>query len=183
MLGTIRRLGEENGLTAAVAAHGVAGSNALADCSDQFIDRVLTVNWETVPALYRTVESSLKQAKGSYVVVASQAALGGESENIVYCASKFAINGWIEAQQALVNEVSFHSLCPGSTKSPLLMMAQKQFALAEGVTPEEYYAERAKPISLGRYGEPREMGAAAYYLTRPGARPTILPVTGGDVLL
>lgn len=79
--------------------------------------------------------------------------------------------------------MSFHALCPGATNSPLLVTAQKQFAAAQGITPEQYHTERAEQISLGRYGEPREMAAAAYYLTRPGARPTVLPVTGGDVLV
>ncbi len=176
-------LAAATGLRAVVAAHGVAGSNALANCSDTFINRVLTINWVSIPRLYDAVGDTLRASRGTFVAVSSQAALGGESENVVYCAAKFAVNGWITAQQAVVPEVSFHSLCPGPTHSALLMAAQAQFAAAMGLTVEQYAVERAKQISLGRYGEPREMGAAAFYLTRPGPRPTVLPVTGGDVLL
>lgn len=43
-LDQIAGLAASTGLSAVVAAHGVAGSNALADCSDAFIDRVLTIN-------------------------------------------------------------------------------------------------------------------------------------------
>lgn len=182
-LDQIAGLAASTGLSAVVAAHGVAGSNALADCSDAFIDRVLTINWASIPRLYDAVAAALLANRGTFVAVSSQAALGGESENIVYCAAKFAVNGWISAQQASVPEVSFHSLCPGPTHSALLMTAQAQFAAAMGLTVEQYAVERAKQIALGRYGEPREMSAAAYYLTRPGPRPTVLPVTGGDVLL
>ncbi|MCA4132538.1 SDR family oxidoreductase [Arthrobacter sp. M4] len=183
VLARIGELAEQTRLTAVVVAHGIAGSSALPDCTEEFTDRVLRINWSTIPALFDAVETTLTRNQGKYIAVASQAALGGESENIVYCASKFAINGWIQAKQDLGGPISFHSICPGATNSPLLMKAQKQFAAAAGQTPEEYYTQRAKPISLGRYGEPREMGAAAYYLSQPGPKPTILPVTGGDVLL
>jgi NAD(P)-dependent dehydrogenase (short-subunit alcohol dehydrogenase family) len=183
VLATIRRLAQETGLTAVVAAHGIAGSSALPDCNEQFVDRVMKINWATIPTLFSSVESVLAANDGSYIAVASQAALGGEAENIVYCASKFAINGWIEMQQKLNTEISFHSICPGSTNSALLRKAQTQFAVAAGLTPDEYYIERAKQISLGRYGEPREIAASAYYLAQRGPRPTILPVTGGDVLV
>jgi NAD(P)-dependent dehydrogenase (short-subunit alcohol dehydrogenase family) len=182
-LSHIGELAEQTGLTAVVAAHGIAGSSALPDCSDEFIDRVMRINWSTIPALFDAVEPALARNQGKYIAVASQAALGGESENIVYCGSKFAVNGWIQAKQDLGGPVSFHSICPGPTHSALLQKATIQFAAALGITSEEYQIERAKPISLGRYGEPREMGAAAYYLSQPGPKPTILPVTGGDVLL
>ena len=171
------------GLTAVVAAHGIAGSAALGDCSDQFIDRVLSVNWSTIPLLFDAVRDVLRLNNGAYVAVASQAALIGEAENAAYCAAKFAVNGWVQAQAELADGYTVHSLCPGATNSPLLMAAQKKFALAEGISPEVYYQQRTVQISLGRYGEPSEIAAAAAYLTTPGPRPVVLAVTGGDVLL
>ena len=183
---TLRRLAERahtTGLTAVVAAHGIAGSAAIADCTDEFIDRVLSVNWATIPLLFNAVRDTLRSNRGTFIAVASQAALIGEAENAAYCAAKFAVNGWVQAQSAAADGYTVHSLCPGATNSPLLIEAQKKFAAAEGISREEYYQRRTIQVSLGRYGEPHEIAAAAAYLATPGPRPTVLAVTGGDVLL
>lgn len=169
-------------LTAVVAAHGVAGSSALEDCSPEFVDRVLAVNATTIPLLFATTRPQLERTGGAFIAVASQAALTGEAGNIAYCAAKFAVLGWVQAMAARLSGVSVHALCPGATNSDLLIAAQKRFAAAEGATPEEYYAERARQIAIGRYGEPREIAAAAAYLTTRGRRPIVLAVTGGDVM-
>lgn len=183
VLTQIASLARTTGLSGAIAAHGIAGSAALADCTDDFIDRVLSVNWATVPLLFDAVREALLTSNGTFVVVASQAAIIGEAENAAYCAAKFAVNGWVQAQAEVADGYTVHSLCPGATNSPLLVAAQKKFALAEGITPEQYYSQRTVQISLGRYGEPSEIAAAAAYLTTPGPRPVVLAVTGGDVLL
>lgn len=172
----------EHGLRAVVAAHGVAGSAVLSDCSPEFVARVLAVNATTIPMLYASVESYLRESHGAFVAVASQAALTGEAGNTAYCAAKFAVLGWVKAMTASNTEVSFHALCPGATMSPLLIAAQKQFAAAEGISPEEYFDERARQIAVGRYGEPSEIAAAANYLTGAHTKPLVLAVTGGDVL-
>jgi NAD(P)-dependent dehydrogenase (short-subunit alcohol dehydrogenase family) len=179
----ITTLSHDTKLTGVVAAHGIAGSAALKDCTDEFIDRVIAVNWSTIPIVFDAVKGALKANGGSFVAIASQAALIGESENAAYCAAKFAVNGWVESQAKHADGYTVHSLCPGATNSPLLIAAQKKFALAEGMTPEEYYKARTVQISLGRYGEPHEIAAAAAYLCTPGPRPVVLAVTGGDVLL
>ncbi|MDQ6752942.1 MAG: SDR family oxidoreductase, partial [Actinomycetota bacterium] len=111
------------------------------------------------------------------------AALIGEAENAAYCAAKFAVNGWVEEQAQRTSTLSVHALCPGATNSALLIAAQQKFAAAEGVSAQEYYDQRAAQIAVGRYGEPEEIAAAAAFLAAPGPRPTIMAVTGGDVLL
>jgi NAD(P)-dependent dehydrogenase (short-subunit alcohol dehydrogenase family) len=183
VLRRLAELSDETGLTAVVAAHGIAGSAALLDCSDDFVSRVLSINWSTIPLLFDAVRGRLKASSGSFIAIASQAALIGEAENTAYCAAKFAVNGWVQAQAALADGYTVHALCPGATNSPLLFAAQKKFALAEGVSPDAYYRARTTQISLGRYGEPREIAAAAAYLAQPGPRPVVLAVTGGDILL
>ncbi len=169
-------------LRAAVAAHGVAGSAVLADCTPQFVDRVLTVNASTIPLLYRAVRTRLQAANGAFVAIASQAALIGEAGNTAYCAAKFAVLGWVRAVAQRESDLTLHALCPGATNSQLLITAQQQFAAADGIGVEDYYRERARQIAVNRYGEPREIAAAASYLSSGGRRPVVLAVTGGDVL-
>lgn len=170
-------------LDAVVAAHGVAGSAALENCTPEFVNRVLTVNWRTVPSLFKAVERQLSASYGIFVSVASQAALSGESENAAYCAAKFGVRAWSETQALVRADIAFRCICPGATESPLLIAAQRQFAEAEGVTQEEYYKARTRQISLGRYGKPSEIAASILYLSARGTRPRVLAVTGGDGLL
>lgn len=179
---TIDRVIGDGELTAVVAAHGVAGSSTLPDCTPEFVDRVLAVNASTVPLLFDTVRTHLERTGGAFIAVASQAALTGEAGNIAYCAAKFAVLGWVREMASRSTGVTVHALCPGATNSDLLIAAQKRFAAAEGVTSEEYYAQRARQIAIGRYGEPHEIAAAAEYLATRGRRPVVLAVTGGDVM-
>ena len=169
-------------LRTVVAAHGIAGSALIEDCTDGFVSTVLEVNFLTVPRLFAAVRSRLAETRGSFIAVASQAALTGEAGNVAYCAAKFGVLGWVNAVADDAADVSVHALCPGATNSKLLVAAQRRFAAAEGVSPEEYYRDRAKQIAVGRYGEPEEIAAAAAYLAAGGQRPRVLAVTGGDVL-
>jgi NAD(P)-dependent dehydrogenase (short-subunit alcohol dehydrogenase family) len=169
-------------LRAVVAAHGVAGSAPIEDCTEDFVSRVVDVNFVTIPRLFEVVSPRLEQTKGSFIAVASQAALTGEAGNIAYCAAKFAVMGWVNSVAVRSTDVAVHALCPGATNSKLLVAAQERFATAAGMSPEEYYQYRANQISVGRYGEPEEIAAAAAYLAGGHRRPRILAVTGGDVL-
>lgn len=169
-------------LRAVVAAHGIAGSANVEDCHEDFVSRVLDVNFRTIPRLFRAVTPALERAGGAFIAVASQAALAGEAGNVAYCAAKFAVVGWVNAMAATATGVSLPALCPGATNSKLLVAAQQRFAAAAGVSPGQYYRDRAKQISIGRYGEPEEIAGAAAYLAGGLPRPRVLAVTGGDVL-
>ncbi len=183
VLTELRELADEQEVKAVVAAHGVAGSAALRDCTPEFVDKVLAVNGETVPLLHEAVSDLLAARHGAFVAVASQAALTGEAENSAYCAGKFAVLGWIRSMAQSVATTRFHALCPGATESPLLRAAQTKFAAAAGMSADEYYHARAEQIALGRYGLPEEIAAAAVYLSDArGTAPTVLAVSGGDVL-
>lgn len=172
-------------LTCVIAAHGVDGSGALVDLDPSFVQRVLSVNAATIPPLLGLVLPALKRTRGTFVVIASQAGLQAEPNNAAYCASKFAIVGWVKAiAPAMASEgVAVRALCPGCTKSPLLFDAQARFAEARGMPVEEFIDERREGIPVGRFAEVEETAAAALYLAAPGmARPVVFAATGGEVL-
>jgi len=172
-------------LHAVVAAHGIPGAGALAHMNRERIDAILAVNAVTIPALLRATLAPLAaDGGGAFVAIASQAALRGEPDNAVYCASKWAVTGWVSAiaPHLALDGVRVRALCPGRTEGPLLERALEGFAAEAGQTVEEYVADILKLIPLGRYARVEETAAAAVYLAETTAtRPTILATSGGEV--
>lgn len=180
----LARMWGDGPLDCVIAAHGIDGSGALAELNPVFVERVLSVNAASIPALLRLTLPALRQARGIFVVIASQAGLQAEANNAAYCAAKFAVVGWVRAlAPALRTEgVALRALCPGCTKSPLLFGAQARFAAAQGVELSAFLGERMARIAVGRFAEVEETAAAALYLADKGDRPVIFAATGGEVL-
>ncbi len=184
-LKALRRCFAGESLDAVIAAHGIPGAGALEHMSRKRIDAILAVNAVTIPALLRATLASLAaDGGGTFVAIASQAALRGEPDNAVYCASKWAVTGWVSAiaPHLAADGVHVRALCPGRTEGPLLESALEGFAAETGQTVEEYVADILKVIPLGRYARVEETAAAAVYLAETSsARPTILATSGGEV--
>ena len=83
-----------------VAAHGIAGAEALATIAPATTERVMGANTVSVFRLYDAVAAGLARRDGTFLAVASQAGLVGEANNGVYCASKFALIGWLRGSTA-----------------------------------------------------------------------------------
>jgi NAD(P)-dependent dehydrogenase (short-subunit alcohol dehydrogenase family) len=181
----LARVWGDGPLDAVIAAHGIDGSGAISDLAPSFVERVLSVNAATVPALLHLTLPALRLARGTFVVIASQAGLSAEANNAAYCAAKFAVVGWVRALAPTLRAeegVTLRALCPGCTKSPLLFGAQARFAAARGVELAAFLRERMAAIPVGRFAEVEETAAAALYLAGPGERPVVFAATGGEVL-
>lgn len=171
-------------LGAVVAAHGVPGAGALTGMSRERIRLILAVNAGTLPALLAATLEPLRAGGGAFVVVASQAALRGEPDNAVYCASKWGVRAWGQAIAPHLRQegVFVRVLCPGRTEGPLLERALEGFASAAGQTVPAYVAGVLALIPVGRYATTVETAAAAVYLADPSpARPGLLATSGGEV--
>lgn len=181
----LRALVEETGLDAVIAAHGVDGSAPLEQLSDDFVRRVMDVNARSVTALLQLVLSALRATHGTFEVIASQAGLVAEADNAAYCASKFAIVGWVRsiAPALAAGGVHVRAFCPGCTETPLLFAGQERFAAAKGVPTDLFVQARKDGIPVKRFASVRETAAVAIYLAEPGrTRPLVLAATGGEVL-
>jgi NAD(P)-dependent dehydrogenase (short-subunit alcohol dehydrogenase family) len=87
-----------NTLDAVVHNAGIAVAGVLEDLSDADIRRVMETNFFGVLALTRALLPTFRaQGHGRIVVVSSQAALAGQPGNSMYCASKWALEGWAES--------------------------------------------------------------------------------------
>ena len=87
-----------NALDAVVHNAGIAVAGVLEDLPDAEIRRVMETNFFGVLALTRALLPAFRaQGHGRIVLVSSQAALAGQPGNSMYCASKWALEGWAES--------------------------------------------------------------------------------------
>jgi NAD(P)-dependent dehydrogenase (short-subunit alcohol dehydrogenase family) len=87
-----------NALDAVVHNAGIAVAGVLEDLSDADIRRVMDTNFFGVLKLTRALLPIFRaQRRGRIVLVSSQSALAGQPGNSMYCASKWALEGWAES--------------------------------------------------------------------------------------
>jgi NAD(P)-dependent dehydrogenase (short-subunit alcohol dehydrogenase family) len=87
-----------NKLDAVVHNAGVATAGAFEDVPESELRRVMETNFFGVLGLTRALLPTFRsQGNGRIVLVSSEAAFMGQPTNSIYCASKWAIEGWAEA--------------------------------------------------------------------------------------
>jgi NAD(P)-dependent dehydrogenase (short-subunit alcohol dehydrogenase family) len=87
-----------NKLDAVVHNAGVAAAGAFEDVLEPELRRVMETNFFGVLGLTRALLPTFRaQGTGRMVLVSSEAAFMGQPTNSIYCASKWAIEGWAEA--------------------------------------------------------------------------------------
>ena len=85
-------------LDAVVHNAGVAVGGAFEDMSDEQLRRVMETNFFGVLELTRALMPTFRrQRAGRIVIVSRESAFAGQPANSIYCASKWAIEGWAEA--------------------------------------------------------------------------------------
>jgi NAD(P)-dependent dehydrogenase (short-subunit alcohol dehydrogenase family) len=88
----------DNTLDAVVHNAGIAVAGVLEDLSDGDIWRVMDTNFFGVLRLTRALLPRFReQRRGRIVLLSSQAAFAGQPGNSIYCASKWALEGWAES--------------------------------------------------------------------------------------
>lgn len=85
-------------LDAVVHNAGVAAAGALEDVPECELRRVMETNFFGAVGLTRALLPTFRgQGRGRIVIVSSEAAFMGQPTNSIYCASKWALEGWAEA--------------------------------------------------------------------------------------
>ena len=85
-------------LDAVVHNAGVAAGGAFEDIPDADLRRVMETNFWGVLELTRALLPTFrKQRKGRILIVSSESAFTGQPANSIYCASKWAVEGWAES--------------------------------------------------------------------------------------
>jgi 3-hydroxybutyrate dehydrogenase len=173
-----------SGVEAVVAAHGTfTGSGPFWSQDPASIRQLVDINFAVIPPLFDVMLPGLRTSQGTFIAIASQAALRGEPGSSTYCASKWAVRAWAETTDRSLRAegVRVLAICPGRTESPLLWNAFETLAKSEGISRAEYEDRCRNQIPARRFGTPDEIAAAVLYLLTADARPPILVINGGEV--
>ncbi|AIC31418.1 short-chain dehydrogenase protein (plasmid) [Rhizobium etli bv. mimosae str. IE4771] len=127
-----------------------------------------------------------KQRSGQVISISSSAALMGFEFNSAYSASKFGLEGWMEALSAEVAPFGIETMIvnPGFFRTELLTDASTNYAAA---SVEDYAERRAQQIAFYKSqngeqgGDPAKLALALLALSEAGKLPTRF-IAGADAL-
>jgi NAD(P)-dependent dehydrogenase (short-subunit alcohol dehydrogenase family) len=150
-------------------------------------DTVLGVNLRGVfAATQAAARRMIKAGKGGRIVnIASQAAKSGFPHAAAYCASKHGLVGLtrVAAIELAVHRITVNAICPNHVTTGLGAWQNEYFAKLLGKTVEQYLAEMAARIPLGRPGLPGDTANACAFLCSEQAQyitGEALNVSGGE---
>ena len=174
-------------ITILVNNAGLAQSAPAALATLAHWNAILAVNLTGLFLCTREFLSSLpKDAHGRVVNVASTAGLKGYPYVSAYCAAKHAVIGYTRAVAVELarRPVTVNAVCPGYTDTPLLEDAIANIATVTRRSAEDVRRELARANPQGRFVEPDEVAAAAYWLCLPESAAitgTAVPIAGGEI--
>ncbi len=144
--------------------------------------RVLEVNVVGAVACAKHVLPGMKRRGfGRIVNLASMQVFLGTPEYSAYSASKAALASLtrVWAAEAVAHGVTVNALYPGFVLTPMGERLIAKTVREQGVDREEAIRRITAPVPIRRFIEPREVAAAALYLTSPLAG----AVTGAGIVI
>jgi meso-butanediol dehydrogenase / (S,S)-butanediol dehydrogenase / diacetyl reductase len=170
-------LGRFGRLDAAVLNAGIVGSPAIeAAGAIERLDDVLAVNVRGVVLGIRHAAPALRTTGGGAIVAtASTAGFGGDPGNWAYNASKAAVINLVRAAAIdyATQGIRVNAVAPGPVETAMT---------ARLVDLPEVHEAMARRIPLQRWGQPRELAEAIWFLASPAASfitGITVPVDGG----
>lgn len=122
------------------AGVGFARSTEQARLED--IARVIDINFTGVVRCTRAVMPHMRQARSGHVInISSVGGLVGQPFNEIYCAAKFAVEGYTESLASYVQPsfgIKFTAIEPGGIQSEFGNTAMQQLAQTGGMLDDEY---------------------------------------------
>jgi len=128
------------------------------------IDVNLTGVWYGLQA---AAEIMIAQGRGGRVVnIASQAAKSGFMHAQAYTASKHGLVGLVRSASIELGAhgITVNNVCPNHVTTGLGKWQNEHFAEVQGISVEEYLANMAARIPMGRPGMPEDTAAAVAFL-------------------
>ena len=116
---------------------GISMRSELADADIEVFRKVMDINFFGTVYCTKLALKSIIERKGTIVGVSSIAGYRGLPGRSGYSASKFALNGWLEAirTELLEDDVNVMWVCPGFTRSNIRNAALNEKAQAQGESP------------------------------------------------
>lgn len=131
---TIAKFG---GIDVLINNAGISMRAELKDADADVFKKVMDINYLGTVYCTKLALNSILERKGTIVGVSSIAGYRGLPGRSGYSASKFAVNGWLEAvrTELLDTGVNVMWVCPGFTKSNIRNAALDAHAQAQGESP------------------------------------------------
>jgi NAD(P)-dependent dehydrogenase (short-subunit alcohol dehydrogenase family) len=148
---------------------------------DEFM-RIVEVNLGGTFLLCKHVLPAMKrQRSGAIVNMASVSGHVGQTDHVLYGATKGAILSFCRALAWEVApwRIRVNSISPGSVDTPMLRGDVQTESERHGIPYDEIKRERELEQALGRWADPREIAEAVYFLASELAS----FVTGTDLLV
>jgi NAD(P)-dependent dehydrogenase (short-subunit alcohol dehydrogenase family) len=166
-----------------VANAGVGFARTTEQATEADIDWVMNVNFKGVVRCVQAVLPHMRAARsGRVVAISSVGGLVGQPFNEIYCASKFAVEGYVEALATYVGPafgLGFTLVEPGGITSAFAKRAMEQITRSGGLIEDEYlpimhkYLGTRQNRAEGVFQTPAEVAAVVIGcldVTRPPVR-------------
>jgi 2,3-dihydro-2,3-dihydroxybenzoate dehydrogenase len=170
------------GLDVLISSAGVTGRGTVADTSLDEWDRIFEINVRGLFVVARHAIPHLRASHvGTIVNVASQLGIVAAAASAAYCASKAAA---IHLTRAMAIDhaedgITVNAICPGPTATP---MGDTFFTSSD---PQAERRAFEQTMVTGRFVQPEEVAAMAFYLAQPDNRSmtgAVVVVDGGYIL-
>lgn len=174
-----------NGL---VNSAGVAGGKTVEELDEEFIERLMNLNFKSTFLLTQAVYiKMLERKEGDIVNLASLAGLRGTHGNTAYSASKFAVVGWTQsmALEAIEHGIRVNSVSPGYVDGDMALSSIRKKAERKGIPFEQGLKEAEQNIPSGRLSTPEEVAHTIAFLLTDAAKNivgTSVKISGGNYL-
>jgi NAD(P)-dependent dehydrogenase (short-subunit alcohol dehydrogenase family) len=144
------------------------------DVSEADWDRILQLNAKGYFFAMQAAAVKMAEAgSGSIVPIASIAGKGWkETSNIAYASSKGAVIAMTRIAAARLGPagIRVNAICPGMTKTEMMLGWLAGRASQQGVPQETLLAEMAQQVPLGLLNEPTDVAAAVVFLGSQASR-------------
>jgi NAD(P)-dependent dehydrogenase (short-subunit alcohol dehydrogenase family) len=158
---------------ALVAAAGIYTGGLLGEVTLKQWTRLLEINLTGVFLCNQAVAPILtQQRRGSIINISSMSGKTSWPGTHEYSASKSGVIGLTRsvAMELAPYGANVNAVCPGNTKTELVLNAARQNAPRDGLTVDEGLARRAQDCPMGRRAEPWEIAALSAFLASDDAR-------------
>ena len=167
---TIGRFGQLDFL---FANAGVLGPADFMEITPKDWDVVLDVNIKGVAHTCRAaIPHMIERRQGRILITASYNGVRAGAHVIPYRVSKAAVLMYTRCLALLLaqDNITVNAICPGVTLTPLQHAYAQETATKQGVTVEEYFAERASRIPMQQFTEVEDLTGLAEFLVSDSAR-------------
>lgn len=156
-----------------VAAAGIYTGGLMAEVNLRQWQRLIDINLTGVFLCNQAVAPTMMQQKrGSIINISSMSGKTSWPGTLEYSAAKSGVIGLTRsvAMELAPYGVTANAVCPGNTKTELVINAARQNAPRDGLTIEQWLARRAQDCPMQRMAEPWEIAAMCAFLASEDSR-------------